>query len=69
MAPKACHPTTAKEGLARGPEGEEQGGPGLGLAWPCPSHLRAWGTHLGGHPGNEAPQDIPLLPLLLRPGW
>lgn len=57
-----------KESLARSPDGERQGGPGFGLARPCPSHPRAWGTHPGGHPGNEAPQDIPLLLLLLRPG-
>lgn len=58
-----------EEGLARSPEGEEPGGPGLGLARPCPSHPRAWGPHPGGHPGSEAPQDGPPLLLLLRPGW
>lgn len=58
-----------EEGLARSPEGEELGGPGLGLARPCPSHPRAWGPHPGGHPGSEAPQDGPPLLLLLRPGW
>lgn len=65
--PRSHRPRFPQVGEGRGwlrvPKGEKQGRPALGLAEPCCSHPRAWGTH------GRAPRGTPLLLLFLQPGW